>query len=314
MLPQAAAIVFGVQTQVPGLPLQDVCGAAQLPQVIVPPQPSATVPQVLLPQAWARVFGVQTQVPGLPLQDVCGAVQLPQVTVPPHPFEAVPQVLLPQAWAAVRGVQQVPAAPASAEQVLPGEHVPQVITPPQPSDAVPQLLLPQAWACVAGMHWQVPLVLPSARTHVAAEPEQVPQLSVPPQPSGAVPQLLVPQACGIVSRTHASGAWQARLISANTKNVFALLRQSWSPHSRPTWLRVQVSFTWFSSFSVVPGQDTVMLVSVPVHEVLPSFVVASTVIVYGPPTGMPGIVVSMSRTLRAAIVPDVLKLLGPVSV
>jgi hypothetical protein len=157
-------------------------------------------------------------------------------------------------------------------QLPPGVHVPQVMTPPQPSDAVPQLLLPQAWAC--GVQTQTPEVLPSARLQVAVLPEQVPQLKVPPQPSGAVPQLLVPHACGIVSRTQASGAWQASLISAYSKNVAALLRQSWSPHSRPRWVRVHVSLTTSSWRSSVPGQLTVILDWVPVHVVFPSCVEA----------------------------------------
>lgn len=69
----------------------------QLPQLMVPPQPSDALPQLAFPHAAAFVCGVQTQVPGAPLQEVCGAVQLPQFTVPPQPSAALPQVLLPQA-------------------------------------------------------------------------------------------------------------------------------------------------------------------------------------------------------------------------
>lgn len=58
--------------------MQDVCGAVQLPQETVPPQPSEAAPQVLLPQAWAAVIGVQTHV--FVAVQVCGAVQLPQFT------------------------------------------------------------------------------------------------------------------------------------------------------------------------------------------------------------------------------------------
>jgi hypothetical protein len=170
------------------------------------------------------------QVPGLPLQLMPAAQPGVQVTVPPHPSGAVPQLLLPQAWATVLGTHdgpQVPAVPESGTlQVLPGVQVPHVSTPPHPSEAVPQLLLPHAWATVFGLQTHMPDVLLSVRAQVAAVPEQVPQLKVPPQPSGAVPQLLLPQACGTVSRTQASAAWQASLTSANSKKVFALLRQS----------------------------------------------------------------------------------------
>jgi hypothetical protein len=78
-------------------------------------------------------------------------------------------------------------------------------------------------------------------------------------------------------------------------------------------LRVQVSFTTSSSRSRVPGHDTVMLVFVPVHVVLLSVDAELRVIVYGLPTGMPGIVNSVSRSALMSTVPDLLKPLGPVS-
>ena len=63
----------------------------QEPQVSVPPQPSAIVPQ-FFPCA-AQVVGVQPppQTLATPPPQVWGAVQEPQVSVPPQPFEIVPQ-------------------------------------------------------------------------------------------------------------------------------------------------------------------------------------------------------------------------------
>ncbi len=75
-----------------------------MPQVSVPPQPSAIVPQ--LSPAGHVVFGVQPQTLGLlgvPPPQVCGAVHAPQTTVPPQPSATVPQ--LSPAGHVVFGVQ-----------------------------------------------------------------------------------------------------------------------------------------------------------------------------------------------------------------
>jgi len=71
-----------------------VCGAAQLPQASILPQPSGTLPQ-LLPSP-AQVAGVQPHTLALPLTpppQLCGAVQLPQLSVIPQPSLTVPQFL-----------------------------------------------------------------------------------------------------------------------------------------------------------------------------------------------------------------------------
>jgi hypothetical protein len=69
----------------------------------------------------------------------------------------------------------------------------------------------------------------------------------------------------------------------------------------------------FSSRSRVPGQLTVMFVLVPAQVVFPSVDFAFSVIVYGPPDGMEGIVVSTSRSWRTSKEPDFEYPLGPVS-
>lgn len=66
-----------------------VCGAVQLPQLRVPPQPSEMDPQ-FLPWA-AHVVGVQLPVQTL-LTQVCPFAQVPQSRVPPQPLEALPQL------------------------------------------------------------------------------------------------------------------------------------------------------------------------------------------------------------------------------
>src|SRR5438094_5907967 len=89
-------------------PPAQVCGAVQVPQVSVPPQPSAIVPQ-FFPWA-AHVVGVQPQTFATPPPpQVWGAVQVPQLSVPPQPSAIVPQFF---PWAAhVVGVHEVPPHP-----------------------------------------------------------------------------------------------------------------------------------------------------------------------------------------------------------
>jgi hypothetical protein len=122
-LPQLLASVF-VLTQVPlqqvpapppvrvqlppelgwQVPFVQVWQVAQVPHLIVPPQPSGAAPQVC--PVGHVVLGVQPQTLGVPPPpQVWGAVQVPQLSVPPHPFAMLPQFLC---WAAqVVGVQQV---------------------------------------------------------------------------------------------------------------------------------------------------------------------------------------------------------------
>jgi len=80
--------VFGVQLLVQTLLVQ-VCPLAQVPQLSVPPQPSAALPH--LKPSPAQVFGVQLLVQTLLVQ-VCPLAQVPQLSVPPHPLEALPQL------------------------------------------------------------------------------------------------------------------------------------------------------------------------------------------------------------------------------
>jgi hypothetical protein len=106
-----------VQTQVPGLPTQEVCGAVQVPQVTGLPQLSVDIPHCAAVQ-WVLV-GMQPQTPGLPATPLqtLGAVHEPQSMVPPQPSGAEPQLLLPHAWARVKGTQlQTPGVPPSVEQ------------------------------------------------------------------------------------------------------------------------------------------------------------------------------------------------------
>src|SRR5947199_2386647 len=74
-------------------PPAQVCGAVQAPQVSVPPQPSAIVPQ-FFPWA-AHVVAVQPPPQTFatpPPPQVCGAVPEPQVRVPPPPSAITPQL------------------------------------------------------------------------------------------------------------------------------------------------------------------------------------------------------------------------------
>jgi hypothetical protein len=216
----------GVVVHIPAVePVEivQVVPAAQVPQLIVPPQPSGAVPHLFVPQA--AVEGVQTQT--LLVQANPAWQAGPHVTVPVQPSEIVPQ--LSPAGQVVFGVQT---------QLLP-EHVvfggvvhwPHVMVPPHPSGMVPQVspaghalsgvqphtfavppppqVVPVGHALGAqvigeqpGMPGSnVPQLSPLGHDsghltvhdfwsalHVVPE-AQVPQLIVPPQPSGKLPQM-----------------------------------------------------------------------------------------------------------------------------
>lgn len=68
--------------------LVHVCPPAQVPQLRLPPQPSAALPQ--LNPSPEQLFGVQVE-QTLPMQ-LCPTPQVPQLRVPPQPSEAPPQL------------------------------------------------------------------------------------------------------------------------------------------------------------------------------------------------------------------------------
>src|SRR5713101_2039408 len=88
--PVAVTVSWAVDTVPPPQtfatpPPAQVCGAVQVPQVSVPPQPLEIVPQ-FLPCA-AHVVGVHVLPQTLavpPPPHVCGAVHVPHVSVPPQ--------------------------------------------------------------------------------------------------------------------------------------------------------------------------------------------------------------------------------------
>ena len=66
-------------------------GAVQVPQLRVPPQPSAMVPQ-LSPAGQVVAACSRTWLAVPPPPQVCGAAQVPQLTMPPQPSGTVPQL------------------------------------------------------------------------------------------------------------------------------------------------------------------------------------------------------------------------------
>jgi hypothetical protein len=86
---------FGTHWQVPGPPLAPlhVLPPVQAgPHVIVPPQPSAIEPHVLVPQACAVVNGTHLQTLGVVFGHTSGEVQVPQLTAVPQLFVVEPQL------------------------------------------------------------------------------------------------------------------------------------------------------------------------------------------------------------------------------
>jgi hypothetical protein len=139
-----AAHVVGVQPPVWQVPLTQVCPVGQV-HVMVPPQPSDTLPQALPTPPDPQLFGTQVgwHVPLLAALQVCPETH-EQLRVPPQPLGMLPQL---SPW--------LPAGHAFTVQphwfgVPPPPHVcgavqvPQLIVPPCPSEMVPQLALAEA--------------------------------------------------------------------------------------------------------------------------------------------------------------------------
>jgi len=74
-------------------PPPQVCGAVQLPQLMVPPQPSPAWPQLYprLLHVWAVHIVVPQTFGWLLAPQVSGAVQVPQLRRLPQPSPAEPQ-------------------------------------------------------------------------------------------------------------------------------------------------------------------------------------------------------------------------------
>jgi hypothetical protein len=202
-------VTVGVQPVSPPPPPQtfgcppppQTSGAVQpTPQPMVPPQPSAMLPQFM--PAGQLVIFVQLVAPhwfGVPPPpQIAPPVHLlaPQSTTPPQPSATSPHSLAPQS-AGVLGVQVPPPGPPEPHTlgVPPPPHVcgevqlPQLtVTLPQPSGCGPHF--PRKSAHVFGV--QVP---PPATAHLLGPPPpqnsgatQPPQLIVLPQPSLWRPQ------------------------------------------------------------------------------------------------------------------------------
>ena len=190
---QPAPPLFAAQGEVwhvpdvPSLPSVQLAGAVQLPQLMVPPQPSDCVPQFAPPEQVVAGTQLLTQVPDVEVTVSWQAVPEgqvgPQLIVPPQPSGSLPQVA--PAVQVVFGVHwHVPEVPPDElmTQVCGAVQAgPQLIVPPQPSDCVPQVSLPRQ--AVRGTQEHVPAAL-----QVCPLGQPGVHVMVPPQPSGAVPQ------------------------------------------------------------------------------------------------------------------------------
>jgi hypothetical protein len=147
--------------------LLQVKPVGQVPQLIVPPQPSEAMPQLLRvpllePQACVGVSDWHTHVPGpppAPLQ-TNGCPHVPQLIMLPQPSETCPHVFDPQASCFDLEVQLHTPGPPLALPQTPASQTPQLTVPPQPSGALPQLFEPQATDARSGTQaTQVPVLL-----------------------------------------------------------------------------------------------------------------------------------------------------------
>src|SRR5262249_30226786 len=99
----AESLAVTVTVPLQARPERQVEPGGQVPQLSVPPQPSAILPQNA--PAATHVVGAHPHPFGVPPPPhVCGAVQVPQFSVPPQLSLIVPQAPLGQ----VAGVQQAP--------------------------------------------------------------------------------------------------------------------------------------------------------------------------------------------------------------
>ena len=171
--------------------LSQVWFAPQVPQVIVPPQPSGAVPHAAVPQAVALAVGVQPHTfgaPGLPPPQLSFAGvlgQVPQVrTGTGQPGWLIVPQLSPEGQAVWQpaGMQ----LPVEEHTGVAPVHVPQLTVPPQPSGAVPQTAVPQTCEAVLGTHLHT---FETQLRPAAQLPCMLPQVTVPPQVSAIVPQL-----------------------------------------------------------------------------------------------------------------------------
>jgi hypothetical protein len=192
MTPQSfGAQIFGLHPQRLAMPPPPhVAGAAQLPQLSMPPHPLGTSPQ-LAPRA-EHVTGVHPHLFGTPPPPHrAGATHVPQFCTSPHPSETKPhsaptwaQVHVEQPSSSQKFGRGVPRGPLSGLPQVESwpRHVPQKTVPPHSSDIVPQLA-PRA-AQVVGVHPQrFGTPLPPQVSGAAQEPHA----SVPPQRSEMVP-------------------------------------------------------------------------------------------------------------------------------
>jgi hypothetical protein len=250
------SLLVTVQLHWPGPPplALQVCDEGQVPQLIVPPHPSLTVPQLLVPHADAAVCGTQPQVPGPPvvLLQANGDVQLPQLTMPPQPSGALPQFAVPQACAGVCGTQGPETqefTPASLPvQTVEPVQTPQLTVQPHPSGAMPQVLPRHACRTVRGKHSQVPQPVGGPLHELMVE--HVPQLMVPPQPSDAVPQFWVPQAWACLS------GWQTQFprLPEQTNGGVQEPHDTWPPQPSGAAPHVLVPQAWAG---VLAGQPQI---------------------------------------------------------
>lgn len=200
----APAQVRATQLPPPGVPHwlarpppPQVCGAAQVPHISSPPQPSPTGPQVA--PTLAQVRGAHALPPqrlASVAPQVWPAVQVPHINNPPHPSDTGPHVA--PTLAQVRATHTTDASPAPPTphtlarppppQLCPVGQLPQSSRPPQPSPAGPQLT--PIIAQVRGVQPMLPphwLKRPPPPQVCGAA--QSPHWTTPPQPSPMGPHV-----------------------------------------------------------------------------------------------------------------------------
>jgi hypothetical protein len=257
---------------VPGVDDEQVCGELHDPQVIVPVQPSETVPQLLLPQACAMVFGMQMQVPAvLPsavLHTGVAGGQVPHWSTLPQLSTAVPQLWpVPQAAVTDSGVQtHIPGPPLVLLQVsfgavvqLPHEMRAQPLVPPTD----PQLFVPQS-AMVGQFVVQV-FGVPVHDWPVGQV--ATPQVTVVPQLLTFVPQVSPAQvvAIGSAVQPHVPGVPAVVLLQVRFGGVVQLPQDTVPPHPSGAELQLLVPHAAAAVFGVQP--QTFGLLGVPPPQV-----------------------------------------------
>ncbi len=210
-------VKFGVHPHAFGLvTVPQVSGGVHVPQAIIPPQPSATIPQSS--PGGQAVRGVQPHwklTPAPP--QVRGGAQVPQLRRFPQPSGGLPQRSLSEVHVAgTHGPAPHWLVAPPPPHTIGGVQVPQARVPPQPSGSIPQVAWSSAHVVGVQPHWFADPPPPQVCGAAHA-----PQSRVVPQPDGADPQVC-PRVAHVVGVQESTGKPDSGSLPESTSDPSAV--------------------------------------------------------------------------------------------